>query len=137
MRRAAFYAGLVAAAVLAVAFLAVPVVAIFVHVSPGTLAAQLGDPVVRDALVVSAKTSVIAQLLVLAVGTPAAYLIATRRFTGRDLVVTLVELPLVLPPAVAGIALLVTFGRMGLLHTSLPFTQTAVVLAVGHRAAVP
>jgi molybdate transport system permease protein len=44
--------------------------------------------------------------------------------------VTVVELPLVLPPAVAGIGLLVAFGRMGLLHTSIPFTQTAVTLAV-------
>jgi molybdate transport system permease protein len=130
MSRVVFYAALVVATVLGVAFLAVPVVAIFVHVSPGTLVAQLDDPVVRDALLVSAKTSVLAQLLVLAVGTPAAYLVATRRFRGRGLLVTLVELPLVLPPAVAGIALLVTFGRMGLLHTSLPFTQAAVVLAV-------
>ena len=66
----------------------------------------------------------------LLLGTPTAYLLATRRFRGRSLVVTVVELPLVLPPAVAGIGLLVAFGRMGLLHTSIPFTQTAVTLAV-------
>src|SRR5207237_5187027 len=68
---------------------------------------------------------------------PAAYLLASRRFPGRAAVVTLVELPLVLPPAVAGIALLAAFGRVGLLggtlHAvglSIPFTKTAVVLAV-------
>ena len=70
-------------------------------------------------------------------GTPTAYLLATRRFPGRSLCVTLVELPLVLPPAVAGIGLLAAFGRNGLLGSTLraggitiPFTQTAVTLAV-------
>ena len=67
-------------------------------------------------------------------GTPTAYVLATRRFQGRDLLVTLVELPLVLPPAVAGLGLLAAFGRAGLLHTSIPFTQTAVVLAVAFVA---
>jgi molybdate transport system permease protein len=86
--------------------------------------------VVTDALVVTAKTTVVAQLLVLLLGTPTAYMLARTRFAGRSLLVTLVELPLVLPPAVAGLGLLVTFGRTGLLHTSIPFTQAAVVLAV-------
>src|SRR5919204_111770 len=74
---------------------------------------------------------------VVGAGTPAAYLLALRRFPGRSLVLTLIELPLVLPPAVAGIALLAAFGRAGLLGgtldalgLSIPFTQTAVVLAV-------
>jgi molybdate transport system permease protein len=110
-------------------FLALPVVAIFTHVTPGRLAAQLGNGVVVDALEVSAKTTALAQALVLLFGTPAAYALA-HRFRGRGLLVTLVELPLVLPPAVAGLGLLAAFGRFGLLHTSLPFTQTAVVLAV-------
>ena len=51
-------------------------------------------------------------------GTPTAYLLATRRFRGHSLAVTLVELPLVLPPAVAGIGLLAAFGRLGLLGSS-------------------
>src|SRR4029077_10283890 len=72
----------------------------------------------------------IAQALILVFGTPAAYLLATRRFIGRSALITLVELPLVLPPAVAGLGLLAAFGRTGLLKTSIPFTQTAVVLAV-------
>ena len=72
----------------------------------------------------------IAQALILVLGTPLAWLLASRRFHGRALVLTLVELPLVLPPAVAGLGLLAAFGRAGLLHTSIPFTQTAVVLAI-------
>jgi molybdate transport system permease protein len=130
MRRAVFFLATVAATLVALAFLVLPVVAIFTHVSPGRLLTQLSNPVVVDALLVSTKTTLLAQALVLLLGTPAAYLLATRRFRGRALVVTAVELPLVLPPAVAGIGLLVAFGQTGLLHTSIPFTQTAVVLAV-------
>jgi len=122
-------------AALALAFLALPVVAIFLRVSPATLVRELGDPVARDALVVSLRTSALAQLLVVVLGTPTAYLLATRRFRGRSMALTLVELPLVLPPAVAGIALLAAFGRSGLLSTSLAFTQSAVVLAVAFVAA--
>ena len=129
-----FVALTVGATLLALAFLLVPVVAIFTHTSPAHLVDQLSNPVVRDAFVVSIKTSVIAQVIVLLVGTPAAYLLATRRFPGRSLAITLVELPLVLPPAVAGIALLTAFGRFGLLHTSLAFTQNAVTVAVAYVA---
>ena len=117
-------------AVVALGFLALPIVAIFAHTSPAKLVEQLSNPVVVDALVVTLKTSVIAQLLIVLLGTPTAYLLASRRFPGHALAVTLVELPLVLPPAVAGIGLLAAFGRFGLLHTSIAFTQTAVVLAV-------
>ena len=130
MRRALFFGLFAAALFVTLAFLVLPVVAIFTHVSPVTLARQLGNPVVDDALAVSLKTTLEAQALVLLFGTPTAYLLATRRFRGRALAVTAVELPLVLPPAVAGIGLLVAFGRSGLLHTGLPFTQAAVTLAV-------
>jgi molybdate transport system permease protein len=130
MSRFWFAVGLFAATLAVLLFLGLPVVAIFTHVSPLTLARQLTNPVVDDALVVTLKTTLTAQALVLLIGTPAAYLFATRRFRGRAVLVTVIELPLVLPPAVAGIGLLVAFGRMGLLHTSIPFTQAAVVLAV-------
>lgn len=76
-------------------------------------------------------------LLIVLFGTPAAYWIATRSSRSRDLVVTLVELPLVLPPAVAGIGLLAAFGRLGLLGGTfsalgidIAFTKVAVILAV-------
>jgi molybdate transport system permease protein len=135
--RHAFTALAAAAAAVAVAFLVLPVLALFLRVSPGRLLDALGTGAARDALVVSAKTSAIAHACVLLVGTPAAWAIARRRFPGRALVLSLIELPLVLPPAVAGIALLVTFGRLGLLGGTLDalgvrvsFTQSAVVLAV-------
>lgn len=129
MRRALGGTAIFAATAAALAFLVLPVVAIFARVSPGRLVSQLGDPVVTDALVVSLKTSAIAQALVLLVGTPAAYALATRRFPGRSLAVVLVELPLVLPPAVAGIGLIAAFASVGLLR-SVGLTETAVVLAV-------
>jgi molybdate transport system permease protein len=126
-----------AALVLAVAFLALPVLAIFLRVPPGELVEQLGDERARDALLVSLKTSLIAHVLILLVGTPGAYLLANRAFRGRATVISLLELPLVLPPAVAGLGLLAAFGRSGLLGEqlgvlglSIPFTQVAVVLAV-------
>ena len=74
-----------------------------------------GPPEVHDALRVTARTNLVANALILGFGTPLAWLLATRRFRGRALVVTLVELPLVLPPAVAGIGLLAAFGSGGLL----------------------
>jgi len=123
-----------AAAAVALAFLVLPIVAIFARVSPRELVAQLSNPVVTDALVVSLKTNAIAQALVLLFGTPPAYLLATRRFPGRPLAIVLVELPLVLPPAVAGIGLLAALGRYGLLggplDLQLGLTQKAVVIAV-------
>jgi molybdate transport system permease protein len=135
--RAAFAAFLAVATAIALAFLLLPVVAIFVRVPPGDLLEALGHDVTRDALLVSLKTSAIAHAAVVLVGTPAAYLLARRRFRGRAAVLTLIELPLVLPPAVAGIALLAAFGRAGVLGDELdalgvqiPFTQAAVVLAV-------
>jgi molybdate transport system permease protein len=137
VRRALGTVAIFLAAFVALGFLLLPIVAIFVHTGPGHLLSQLTSPAVVDALVVSVKASVIAQALVLAFGTPTAYLLASRRFAGRSAVITLVELPLVLPPAVAGLGLLVAFGRNGLLGStfevlgvSIPFTQTAVVLAV-------
>ena len=133
MRRGLVAALVFAATFVALAFLALPIIAVFARVPPGRLIAQLGNPVVTDALVVSLKTTFAAQALILVFGTPTAYVLA-RRFRGREALVTLVELPLVLPPAVAGLGLLAAFGRTGLLHTSFPFTQTAVILAVAFVA---
>jgi molybdate transport system permease protein len=137
MRRRPFEILLAVAAGLVLAFLLLPILALFLRIAPGELLSKLTSTVAVDALIVSLKTSAIAHAVVLLVGTPAAYLLATRRFRGRSLMLTLVELPLVLPPAVAGIALFAAFGRAGLLGDtlyaagiSIPFTQTAVVFAV-------
>jgi molybdate transport system permease protein len=100
---------------LVVAFLALPVVAVFADAPPRDLVDALGDDAALDALRLSFECSALALLAVVAVGTPAAWLLATRRFPGRALAVTLVELPLVMPPAVAGIGLLAALGPNGLL----------------------
>lgn len=128
-----FPLALAAATGLTVAFLALPVVALFTHTSPGQLLDALGDRSAQDALLLSLETAGIAILIIVLVGTPAAWLLATRRFRGRALVVTLVELPLVLPPAVAGLALLVAFGPRGLIGGTL---QDAGIVLPLHTAAV-
>ena len=132
-----FAAAVALAAAVAFAFLLLPIVAIFLQIPIGDLFAQLGSDVFRDALFVSVKTTLIAHASVLVFGTPTAYLVARRRFPGRSAVLTLIEMPLVLPPAVAGVGLIAAFGRFGLLGDELNalgieigFTQTAVVLAV-------
>lgn len=91
---------------------------------------------VPEALLLSLLTTTITALLVLLTGTPLAYLLARRQFRLKRLVSVLVELPVVLPPAVAGLGLLIAFGRRGLFGPalesagiSLPFTTAAVILA--------
>jgi molybdate transport system permease protein len=140
--RRAFDLLLAVAAGIALAFLLLPILALFLRISPQALIEALGSEVAVDALWVTVKTGLIAHAFVLAVGTPAAYFIGTRRFRGREVVISLIELPLVLPPAVAGIALLTLLGRRGLLGESfsalgieIGFTQTAVVVAVAFVAA--
>jgi molybdate transport system permease protein len=136
-RRAGFTALLALAAGILLSFLALPLVALFTQAPLGQIPQLLSEPVLQEILVVTLKTNLVANALILALGTPTAYLLATRRFPGRALLVTLVELPLVLPPAVAGIGLLAAFSAGGLLGTPLeesgimiPFTQWAVVLAI-------
>lgn len=125
----------VAVAVLVV-FIALPLLAIFGKTPPGTFWEQFQSEVALDALRVSMSTSIVSLLCIVVFGTPAAYLFGTKRFPGRSALVTLFELPLVLPPAVAGIALFAAFGRFGILGASLralgiqlPFTWVAVVMA--------
>jgi molybdate transport system permease protein len=137
-----FAAGLVAALAVALAFLTVPVVAIFVDTGPGELLASLGDEGALEALRLSLLCSTAAVALIVLVGTPAAYGLATRRFRGRSLVITLLELPLVLPPAVAGIGLLAALGPEGLLGgwledagVQLVLTTAGVVVALTFVAA--
>jgi molybdate transport system permease protein len=141
-RPAGFDALLALGAGVALAFLALPIVALFTQVPLGRVPGLLGEPAVREAIGVTVRTNAIANVLILAFGTPTAYLLASRRFRGRALLVTLTELPLVLPPAVAGIALLAAFGRGGLFGDALadagivlPFSEWAVVLAVVFVAA--
>ena len=137
MGRVAFTACLALAAGIGLTFLALPIVALFTEVPLSRVPDLLRDPAVRDAIAVTIRTNAIANVLIVLVGTPLAFLLATRAFRGRAIAITLVELPLVMPPAVAGIALLAAFGAGGLLGERLgdagivlPFTEWAVVLAV-------
>ena len=141
MRPTPFGAALAAAASISLAFLLVPIVAIFAELSFGELVDGITSDVALDALRVTAETNLIAMVLIVLFGTPTASLLATRRFRGRSLLVTLVEIPLVLPPAVAGIGLLAAFGRFELLGrgfhavgVDVAFTKLAVVLAVTYVA---
>jgi molybdate transport system permease protein len=106
-------------------------------VAPGQLISSLGDPAATDALALSLETTSIAIAVIIVVGTPGAYLLATRLFPGRSVLITLVELPLVLPPAVAGIALLAALGPEGILggvlrdaHVELVLQTAGVVVAL-------
>jgi molybdate transport system permease protein len=75
----------------------------------------MASPVALDTLLLSAKTTAVTMAIILVVGTPAAFVLARAEFPGKRLVNTLVDLPAILPPSAAGIALLLVFGRMGLL----------------------
>lgn len=125
-----------AASALAAAFVALPLIVLATHTSPRALASALGDPVVLDALRVSLVTTAISLAIVVVVGTPLAVALSRGRFPGRTALDALVGLPLVLPPVVAGLALLLAFSRsgpvgtaLGLLGVRVPLTEAAVVLA--------
>jgi molybdate transport system permease protein len=118
----------------AAAFFALPLLGVFLK---GDLRHGLDTETTREAFRVTAETSAAALAAMLIVGTPVAYRLATTRFRGKTLLVTLFELPLVLPPAVAGLGLFAAFGRTGLLGDQLdalgiqiPFTAAAVVMAM-------
>ena len=119
------------------AFLALPLLGLLARaVGAGGLWAALGRPIVLEALRLSMLTSAVVLLLALLLGSPLALLLARKHFKGIAVLDSLIDLPIVLPPAVAGLALLLTFGRRGLLGTplsalgvELPFTTAAVVLA--------
>jgi molybdate transport system permease protein len=94
------------------------------------------SPVARDALLLSAKTTAISVSLIVLFGTPAAYLLARASFPGKRILDTLIDIPAVLPPSAAGIALVLAFGRLGLLGQyldtfgiTISFTTAAVVIA--------
>jgi|SRR5438132_3074449 len=139
---AAFRTLTVVASSLLLLFLALPFLAVLLRASPAEVLRHLAHPGVRDALRLSLLAGLSATSAIVLLGTPTAYLLATRHFPGKRVVETLVDLPMVLPPTVAGFALLMSFGRMGLaggalraFGVSLPFTTAAVVVAQVFMAA--
>ncbi len=141
MRRLLVALAFFAACAVALSFLVLPLVALLTDRPPGTLIHELGNPVVTDRARRECEDQRGCADLIIVFGTPTAYLLATRRFPGRALLITLVELPIVLPPAVAGIGLIVAFDRVGLLGGAfstlgidVSFNQAAVILAVAFVA---
>jgi molybdate transport system permease protein len=118
----------------AAAFFLLPMIGI---VRQGDLWSGLASPPARDALRISLELSAVSLLAMVIVGTPVAYWTATHEFRGKAVLSTVFELPLVLPPAVAGLGLFAAFGRTGMLSSELdalglqlPFTPAAVVMAM-------
>lgn len=133
---AAWWLGSRAAAGVLLAFILLPLIALVTTLPVGELVAGIGHPSVVPALRLSAVTTTISLAVVVGLGTPLAWHLRERRGRGGRLVETLVRLPAVLPPAVAGVALLLAFGRRGLLGgileeagIAIPFTTAAVVMA--------
>jgi molybdate transport system permease protein len=122
---------------LLVLFLGLPILALLARaIAGGMLPDAAGGAAVLDALVLSLVTTLASLMLAVALGTPLAFALARRRLPARALLEALVDLPIVLPPAVAGLALLLVLGRRGWiggplegLGISIPFTTVAVVLA--------
>lgn len=126
---------------LLLAFLAVPIVSLFFYASPTTLVRRFGEPLALQALQLSLISTVAALALAVITGTPLAYWLAKHTFRGKRLVEVGLQLTIVLPASVAGLGLLLVFGRKGLLGASLavaglqiPFTLLAVVLAQAFTA---
>ncbi len=117
-------------------FFLVPIVVLFIQTTPRRILTSLSDPQVYQALGVSFKTTLISLGIVLILGTPVAFLLGRFQFRLKSVMETLVDLPTVLPPSVAGLALLLAFGRNGVIGSflshlgiTLAFTQAAVMMA--------
>lgn len=117
-------------------FVIVPLAALFLRTSFDNFATTLGQPQVRMAISLSLTSSLVATATALLAGTPVAYLLARRNFRFHHIIDTVIDLPTILPPAVAGMALLMAFGRRGLFGPllasfgiNIPFTLVAVIMA--------
>jgi len=130
-------AGLLVPAGIGLAFLVLPLAGLLIRAPWSTMAERLAKPGVLTALRLSLQTASIATIVCVLLGVPLAWLLARVDFPGRKLVRALVTVPLVLPPVVGGVALLLAFGRKGLVGSwldstfgfTLPFTTTGVVVA--------
>jgi molybdate transport system permease protein len=130
--------GIARAAIVAVAlaFLFLPLVAVFIAVPPAQALRDLATPAAAAALSLSIRTTCAAVIAIVAFGMPLAYWLSRARFRGKRLLEAAVQMPIVVPPAVAGVGLLLVFGRRGMLgpaldslHLSVAFSTAAVVIA--------
>src|SRR5215472_4732271 len=127
---------LAAIVALALAFLFLPLIAVFIAVPPPKAWADLTSPIAVTALGLSLRTTIESLVVTIAFGTPLAYWLSRSRFRGKRLLEAAVQMPIVVPPAVAGVGLLLVFGRRGMLgpaldsmHLGVAFTTAAVVIA--------
>jgi molybdate transport system permease protein len=117
-------------------FVALPLAAIFLKIDPNQINGQLQNSVILDSIKISLYTSAIATLIAFVLAVPTAYFMATKNFRGKSFIDTIIDLPIVLPPAVAGVALLYAFAPKGLLgpflnsiHLTIPGYPIAVIIA--------
>ena len=96
-------------------FVALPLAAVFLRINPSQVNSQLHNPLIMQAIELSLFTSAVATLIAFVLTVPTAYFLATRKFPGKSIIDTIIDLPIVLPPAVAGVALLYAFAPKGLL----------------------
>jgi molybdate transport system permease protein len=136
-RSDAFASGLaVAALALLAGFISLPLLSLVVWTVDKAAWRAMASPIAVDALLLSVRTTAITMAVLLVVGTPAAYVLARVDFRGNRVINTLIDIPVVLPPSAAGIALLLAFGRLGLVGkyldvfgVTITFTTAAVVMA--------
>lgn len=121
---------------LLLALLALPVLALLWRAGTDGMLSLIAEPSALSALKLSLVTSSLSVMIAIITGTPLAFVLARRRFAGKAFLELVIDLPVVLPPSVAGIALLIAFGRQGVFGSwlnsfgiTIPFTTTAVVLA--------
>jgi len=126
----------IAALALVAGFISLPILSLVVWTLDKGAWRAMTSPVAVDALLLSMRTTAISMFIIVLVGTPAAYVLARTDFRGKRFVEALVDIPAVLPPSAAGIALLLTFGRFGLVGryfdafgVTISFTTAAVVMA--------
>ena len=117
-------------------FIIVPIIAVFLKMEPSQVSTQLQNAGIIEAIKLSLITSVTATVIAFVLAVPSAYFMVTRNFPGKSILDTLMDLPIVLPPAVAGVALLYTFAPKGLLgpifnkfDIIIPGSTIAVVIA--------
>jgi molybdate transport system permease protein len=126
----------IAALALVAGFISLPLLSLVVWTVIEDSWRAMASPVAIDALLLSVRTTTITMAILLLVGTPAAYILARVDFRGSRMINTLIDIPVVLPPSAVGIALLLAFGRLGLVGkyldvfgVTLSFTTAAVVMA--------
>jgi len=126
----------ITALALVAGFISLPIVSLILWTISEDSWRAMASPLARDALLLSMRTTAISMLIIVLVGTPAAYVLARADFRGKRFLDALIDIPAVLPPSAAGIALLLTFGRFGLVGkyfdafgVTISFTTAAVVIA--------